>query len=83
MKHPSLTYGASGTLLARHHYVEIYVCTDPQQQVRPRGRMVSLNYALSGLIRDSYLTCRRVILLCDRLTTDQFGIVRNWQWPTR
>jgi hypothetical protein len=45
--------------------------------------MVSLNYALSGLIRDSYLTCRRVILLCDRLTTDQFGIVRNWQWPTR
>jgi len=43
---------------------------------------VSLNGALSGVIRGLYLTCRRVILLGDRLTTDQFGVVRDWEWPT-
>ena len=39
--------------------------------------------ALSGVIRGPYLTCRRVIFLGDRLTTDQFGVFRNRQRPAR
>jgi hypothetical protein len=34
------------------------------------------------VIRRLYLTCRRVILLSNRFTTDQFGIVRDRERPT-
>jgi hypothetical protein len=48
-----------------------------------RRANVSLNGALSGVIRGLYLTGRRVIILGDRLTTDQFGIVRDRKRPAR